>query len=201
MSDSLLDDSAGPAPTVETPPRQEAAQAIERVLSLEPYMRAIARAVDRGHGGRGDAVSSKVQSAFLKAQEKILAGFKLPDQEQKLRGWVRSIVKRKAIDHHRKQDAWQRLRKRLKLPPGPVAPDEAAERAEIEHRLRAALRSLDDRDRWYLELYIFDELSYRQIAANQGMSFNGVGKAVKRALRSLQAAYLIHPSAPGEGGR
>ena len=59
---------------------------------------------------------------------------------------------------------------------------------EDQKRLRRAMERLRDGDRRILELFFCDELSYRQIGEQMGISVNAVGPKLFRAQQRLKKA-------------
>jgi len=125
------------------------------------------------------------QNAFMAALE--------VSRSQTVRNWP-GLLKRLATT-----SALARLRQRhresgrvVSLPQEPLGDDNAldpvskVETKELAERLRLALASLDERDAEVLILAHMEELSYRQIAEQLGVTVNHVGVLLNRARSNLR---------------
>jgi RNA polymerase sigma factor (sigma-70 family) len=70
----------------------------------------------------------------------------------------------------------------------PATPEQLACAHELMRVARSALNDLNDNDRYVLELRYFRELSYREIADVLGITPNGAGVRLTRALGRLKLA-------------
>jgi RNA polymerase sigma-70 factor (ECF subfamily) len=78
-----------------------------------------------------------------------------------------------------------------------INPLQAAETGELAEHLRQALAELDQRQAQVFCLACLEDLSYRQIAAQLGLSVSHVGVLLNRAracLRNLLEAYRWYPA-------
>jgi len=101
--------------------------------------------------------------------------------------WVFGIARNAALDELRK------LKRRARLESEPVdvwapGPDEEAERAFGREEVRAALASLDPRDRDLVALKFAGSLSNGEIARVLGISETNVGSRLYRAVEKLRKA-------------
>jgi RNA polymerase sigma-70 factor, ECF subfamily len=101
--------------------------------------------------------------------------------------WVFGIARNAALDELRK------LKRRARLASEPVdvwapGPDEEAERAFRREEVRAALASLDPRDRDLVALKFAGGLSNGEIARVLGISETNVGSRLYRAVEKLRKA-------------
>ena len=101
--------------------------------------------------------------------------------------WVFGIARNAALDELR------RLKRRARLETEPVdvaspGPDEEAERAFRRDEVRAALASLDARDRDLVALKFAGGLSNGEIARVLGISETNVGSRLYRAVEKLRKA-------------
>ena len=101
--------------------------------------------------------------------------------------WVFGIARNAALDELRKRGR----RARLETEPADVwspGPDEQAERAFQREEVRAALASLDPRDRDLVTLKFAGGLSNGEIARVLGISESSVGSRLYRAVEKLRKA-------------
>src|SRR3954469_25335897 len=101
--------------------------------------------------------------------------------------WLFGIARNAALDELRK------LRRRASLQAEPtdvwsLAPDEEAERAFRREEVRAALASLDPRDRDLVALKFAGGLSNGEIARVLGISESNVGSRLHRTVEKLRKA-------------
>ena len=112
-----------------------------------------------------------------------------------LHSWVRMIAVRTVIDHSRSRtdalahsgalDAASLL---LNLPGDLVDPVGLLDRAQQLDKVRQGLRSLAPRDRLFIKLHCFKELSIQEVAEVLGVSENNAYTIKHRALKRLKAA-------------
>ena len=101
--------------------------------------------------------------------------------------WVFGIARNAALDELRKL----KRRAHLEAEPADVwspGPDEEAERALLREEVRAALASLDPRDRDLVALKFAGGLSNGEIARVLGISETNVGSRLYRAVEKLRKA-------------
>lgn len=101
--------------------------------------------------------------------------------------WIFGIARNAALDELR------RLKRRARLESEPVdvwapGPDEEAERTFRREEVRAALESLDPRDRDLVALKFAGGLSNGEIARVLGISETNVGSRLHRAVEKLRKA-------------
>jgi RNA polymerase sigma factor (sigma-70 family) len=101
--------------------------------------------------------------------------------------WVFGIARNAALDELR------RLKRRASLESEPAdvwspGPDEEAERSFTREEVRAALASLDGRDRDLIALKFAGGLSNQEIARVLGISETNVGSRLHRAVEKLRKA-------------
>jgi RNA polymerase sigma factor (sigma-70 family) len=130
------------------------------------------------------------------AQDTFLAAYRawptLPAAVN-LQAWVRTIAKRKAVDHHRK------VRRRRSAEPEVRAEAQAAAEAaeaggslELEPpdpSLWSAVAALPKRQRDGVYLRFVDDLPYREIGARLGCSTGAARQAVYEALTRLRISF------------
>jgi RNA polymerase sigma-70 factor (ECF subfamily) len=136
---------------------------------------------------------------------KCAASWKGPmEPSDELAAWLYRVAHNEALDHVRRErrlgflhrrHAEERVARgediaRPEVGTGADAPgDEAAAAAE-------ALRSLGDRDRLLVTLKVYEEKSYKEIAAITGMSLSNVGVTLHNAMKKL-AERLRRPDSAG----
>lgn len=111
-----------------------------------------------------------------------------------LRSWVRMIAVRTVIDHLRSRkdalshsDALDAASLLLNLPGDLVDPVDLLDRAQQMDRVREGLRSLVPRDRLFIKLHCFKEMSIQEVAEVLGVSENNAYTIKHRALKRLKA--------------
>jgi len=147
------------------------ASAFERLY--ERYARVI-HGVVLARVGRVD-VDDLVQDVFLAAWAR-LATLRDP---QAFGGWLTSIARRRAIDHHR------RAVETTELPADLEAPDAAAPRAEAIAVIEV-VRSLPDAYRETLVLRLVEGMTGQEIADRTGMTPASVRVNLHRGMRLLR---------------
>lgn len=102
------------------------------------------------------------------------------------RAWLFGIARNAALDELR------RRRRTASLPDEPAAeapgPDDTAERAERRADVRAALATLDARDRELIALKFHAGLATAELAAVLGVSATNAGTRLHRAMDRLRSA-------------
>jgi RNA polymerase sigma-70 factor (ECF subfamily) len=109
------------------------------------------------------------------------------------RAFLFAMARNWMIDELRKMGVRQRHAERQKTDPLLVRVEErTAENVlsskERFSRLNAAIRALPERQRTLIVMSRIEELSYRQIAQETGLSQAGISREIARALTALQAA-------------
>ena len=132
--------------------------------------------------GDADLAEDAAQEAFVRLAERP------PPRDENLRAWLFTVATRIAIDQVR-----ARRRRDDLLDAGPVAPalgeppdspDEALDRTRIRRHVRAALDTLDEKERTVL-LMREEGFAHKEIAAAVGTTTKSVGTMIARALRKL----------------
>lgn len=138
------------------------------------------RAMARGVLGGDSLVEDAVQETWLAA---LTSG---PDRPGRLRSWLGSVSRRRALEH-RRRSAVRGEREAVAVRTG-VAPStaELAERAEIGRKLVDALLSLKDPSREALLLRYYEDLPPREMASRLGVPVETARTRVKRGLARLR---------------
>jgi RNA polymerase sigma-70 factor (ECF subfamily) len=133
-------------------------------------------------------VTSETMLALLKNLSRLEG---LEGESASVAGWLASVVRRQAAEHHR-----QVFRAREKLAAVAVAPDSATEREpaalEVEETRLEVLRVLDEmpeRQRLALEWKYLESLGVREIAERLGESERAVEAVLYRARRGFRQAF------------
>lgn len=151
--------------------------------------------------GLGQDVAADVfQDVFAALVENIHA----IEQPARLRAWLVTTARYKTwravcgVRASRRSDGGEGAM--LAVPDGEPLPDEALERLEEQHAVRAAVAALDDRCRQLITLLFYrpDSPSYAEVAASLGIPTGSVGPTRARCLRKL--LHLLHESDPGSAG-
>ena len=153
-----------------------------RVESLyEAYRSPLVRYLTR-FAGDSELAEDAAQEAFVRLAERP------PARDENLRAWLFTVATRIAVD-----DARARRRRASLLDAGPDAPgvgdppdrpDHALDRTELRRRVRAALDTLDEKERTVL-LMREEGFAHREIAAAVGTTTGSVGTMIARALKKL----------------
>ena len=153
-----------------------------RVESLyEAHRPALVRYLAR-FAGDPDLAEDAAQEAFVRLAERP------PARDENLRAWLFTVATRIAVDQAR----GRRRRENLleaggddpALGDAPDPPDEALDRARIRHHVRAALDTLDEKERTVL-LMREEGFAHKEIAAAVGTTTGSVGTMIARALKKL----------------
>jgi RNA polymerase sigma-70 factor, ECF subfamily len=117
----------------------------------------------------------------------------------KIAGWLRSVVERKAADHHRKQF---RLRAHLQTSASPATngrqaprPEASLESNEEREQVLRTLDQLSDRERIVLEWKYLDAMRVREIADRLGDTEKAIEAVLYRARREFRRLFDL-PQAP-----
>lgn len=185
---------------------------------LESYRdrlrRMIALRLDPRLQARVDA-SDIIQETFIDASQRLDEFAKLPEMPFFL--WLRLLVGRRLIDHHRKHLGAQArdAGREVSIYRGPMpetttaalaaklmgkftSPSQAAVRAERKIRLQEALNSMDTIDREVLVLRHYEQLSNGEAALVLGLDKSAASKRYARALVRLKE-ILTAAGGGGEG--
>ena len=184
-------------------------QALDRFLAmLHPHLVKMVRQCGR-QGFSTESTADLVQESSLRIWQRLHQFHGQQNREQTSRmfwEWASQIVRRLALDRHRRRNAQCRKPPRalLRLAPGnwngtsnghgwidPAArgPEPAANvRAGEQARLvQQALEKIpDEKDRKIVRLSFFEELSFRQIAGLLNVTYDRVQTGYHRGLRQLE---------------
>lgn len=147
-------------------------------------------AIPRRAGLDEDAAAEVFQDVFATLLEKLDS----IEQPERLQAWLVTTAKRKtwrvigAERRFAKVDDETEVDEELnKLPDNAPLADETLVQLEEQHRIRRALKSLDDRCRNLLtRLFYTDEMpSYADVAGELGMPEGSIGPTRARCLRKL----------------
>jgi RNA polymerase sigma-70 factor (ECF subfamily) len=153
--------------------------------------------------GRPEDAEDALQEVFLK----ILSTWR-PRQTDAVRDWgayLRAVATRCAVDLLRRRSRWQRegeqLSEEMEAPAG-RDPRSLASRRQRARLLRQALARLPRRDARVFALRYFEDLSYKEIAAQMQLDVNQVGVILHRGRRRLQEILepMMSPVSPGAAG-
>lgn len=132
--------------------------------------------------GDPELAEDAAQEAFVRLAERP------PGSDANLRAWLFTVATRIAVDQARSRRRRDAL---LEAAPGrpamgdpPDRPDEALDKAELRRRVRAALDTLDEKERTVL-LMREEGFAHREIAEAVGTTTGSVGTMIARALRKL----------------
>lgn len=132
--------------------------------------------------GDPDLAEDAAQEAFVRLAERP------PAREENLRAWLFTVATRIAVDQTRARRRREGLLEAGPDDPAlgdpPDAPDEALDRARIRRRVRAALDTLDEKERTVL-LMREEGFAHKEIAAAVGTTTGSVGTMIARALKKL----------------
>lgn len=142
--------------------------------------------------GHADDAEECMQDAFLSAVE--LA------RRQKVRNWpavLRHLAASRALDRlrvrSRRTERTGDCAELDMLSSGEATPDERAQVSELASRLRSALAELPPRQAEVFVLRFVEQMSYKEIAQNLGLTTNAVGVLLHEARERLRELL-------GEGG-
>ena len=155
-----------------------------RVESLyDAHRTALVRYLAR-FSGDSDLAEDAAQEAFVRLAERP------PARDENLRAWLFTVATRIAVDQartrRRRNELLEAAPEGQALGDPPDRPDEALDRAELQRRVRAALDTLDDKERTVL-LMREEGFAHREIATAVGTTTGSVGTMIARALRKLAA--------------
>ena len=116
-----------------------------------------------------------------------------------LGAWLRTVVHRKAMDHHR-----QAYRRRAKFPASGDAAEECAAResrqpleiAETCARVQIVLEEISERQRIVLQWKYVDNLGVREMAERLGETEKAVESVLYRARREFRRIYELQRVGP-----
>lgn len=120
-----------------------------------------------------------------------------------LAAWLRTVVHRKAMDHHRRE-----FRQRANLPMAPESPEDCSvandpgqplEQAEASALVQRTLDRLSDRQRTVLHWKYADRASVREIAERLGETEKAVESVLYRARQEFRRVFELGQSLPRGG--
>ncbi len=116
--------------------------------------------------------------------------------------WIFRIARNRRIDLFRRDQRAELDGEDPSLRPEPsLAPDAAAEAAQTELRVRAALCALPTAQRDLVRAAFYEELSHSQIAERTGMPLGTVKSRLRQAFSALRGTLAgLSPSAGEEAG-
>lgn len=138
--------------------------------------------------GRDADAADITQEVFLRLVRERPA----TPSEGALRGWLRRVTTRLAIDLFRgaRRPAAQTI------PKGDLAPDEHALRSEEQRRVRAALGELSEMQRLVLIGKCYDGLTFRELAEELGLAIPTVKTHYLRGLEAIRREMQKDTGAP-----
>jgi RNA polymerase sigma factor (sigma-70 family) len=129
-------------------------------------------------------------NVFTKVAESI-RGFK-PKHENAFVGWLFRIASNEVIAYYRKPEKYKsavgfddKLRDELSAE-GP-SDAEMLDTIELYKKLYKAMRELKIKEQQIVDLYYFENLSYKEISTSTGVKESNVGVILHRSLKKLQA--------------
>ncbi|MFT4692993.1 MAG: RNA polymerase sigma-70 factor (ECF subfamily) [Limisphaerales bacterium] len=131
-----------------------------------------------------EAAQDLVQEAFMKLHVKF-------DEVKLPKSWLFRTVHNRALNHIRDGRKIVPLEfsddsgEERQLVDGKALPDEYIERMETIGQARLSLEALDERSAQLIRMKFNDELSYKQMAAETGLSVGNVGYILHHALKRL----------------
>jgi RNA polymerase sigma-70 factor (ECF subfamily) len=159
----------------------------DEVLQLFDACAPSVRRYVRSCGITPDVADDIVQETFVALFQHLRKG----GSRENLRGWVMQVGYRLALKHRRGegrrghwQGPWAAEAESVADPS--VGPEEMCVVREDQHRMRAILKALPERDRRCVYLRA-EGLRYREIANVLGMSLGAVAKSLTRAIARLSA--------------
>lgn len=150
----------------------------------------------------GEDVAQQIKLAIVQSVGRL-------QSEQSLEAFVKKICFNRCVDMLRRQ-----LREQGRLVPmghldqngewaemdfaadGEYDPAQALQREERAALLRRAVTRLDETDQACLRQFYLDGLSYKEMAARQGVSVNTVGSRLSRCLDKLRELLKASDAAP-----
>jgi RNA polymerase sigma factor (sigma-70 family) len=132
--------------------------------------------------GDADLAEDVVQDVFVRL------ALRPPADQERVRGWLFRVATTVAVDALRASRRRRQLARAWpdRLPMGDPAPDPAlaAERSELQGRVREALLTLGEKERAIL-LMREEGFAHREIAVAVGTTTKSVGTMIARALEKL----------------
>ncbi len=149
---------------------------LESLLSHREWVRRVARALVADAADAEDLE----QETWLRALEHR------PRTGGAVKGWLRTVMRRAAVDQHRSRER-RRRREMEAVPPGPAVPtaDLVAE-AETHRRVVEAVMGLEEPCRSAVVLHYFHGLTAAAVAAREGVPEETVRTRLRRARARLR---------------
>ena len=122
---------------------------------------------------------------FMKALEAIRS---FHPRKQELKAWLYRIARNAMIDHFRKERPTQDIETAWDLPSDDVT-SLAAERSVDIKRLHKAMQHLNANEREIVMLRIWEDLSYKEIAALTGKTEANAKVIFSRSVQSLRTQF------------
>jgi RNA polymerase sigma-70 factor (ECF subfamily) len=157
-------------------PMSDAFSAAE-LESQRAFLRRLARGLVRGEAAAEDLV----QEAFVRALERPPASARAP------RAWLASVLRRLVLNHARSAGRTAERECRAARPERVEPPDEALASLELQARLVAAVKGLDEPYRTTLWLRYHEDLPPRAIAERLAAPVKTIEARLARGLAALRA--------------
>lgn len=138
------------------------------------------RALARGVLGQDDLVEDAVQDTWLVALSHA------PRDASRLRSWLGSIGRRRALDRRRRETARALRERAAAVPEAQPSSADLVERADVGRRMAQALLALPEPLRDALLWRYYDDLPPRVIAARLALPVESVRTRLKRGLTALR---------------
>lgn len=127
---------------------------------------------------------------FMKVAQKI--GNFSPKHENAFVGWLFRIASNEVIAYYRKPEKYKSSVQFDDIMQDEVSVEslsdaELLDTLELYKSLHAAMRELSVKEQQIVDLYYFENLSYRQISVSTGVKESNVGVILHRSLKKLQA--------------
>ena len=142
-----------------------------------------------------DGAQDIVQDTFLKYLD-----FRKINEISNAKAWLYKVTYNMAIDIVRKKQRHHKLEEQVKefiTPQKEVSPIELLQEQDRREWLQEQITLLGEREKELLQMKIFEEKSYKDIAASLNISVGHVGIALHRILKKL-SSQLSQQSVGGE---
>jgi len=140
-----------------------------------------------GNVHQAEDIVGEVMLALLKGIEQI------DSENPKISAWLRSVVRHKVADHHRRnfriQDRLKAVGVNLDSDSSELRPSHSVELAETRDQVIEILDSLPERQRVALEWKYVEDLRVREIAERMGETEKAVEATLYRARREFRRRY------------
>ncbi len=149
---------------------------LDQLLVHRAWLRRLARALV----GEGQAADDLVQEVWLAAMQRP------PQERRSLKGWLATVLRRKAIDRSRAEQRRALYESDSPSPEPGVPADELLAQAELHKRLTDAVLELEEPYRGTLLLRYVGGNTLAEVARLQGVPIETVRTRIKRALARLR---------------